>query len=159
MRAERACPDASKFETFIPLVQFVFELELFKPIIDVSVFGSETRITQPIAPKTCTKNDLYVPQLRFKFQVFTFSCFKVIAFFIFAYEFIKYAGKTEGLPTQSVAEVPITKKKCRNCHNLFWGAETACPDASKFETFIPLVRLVFVLELYEPPIGISVFGS
>ena len=34
-------------------------------------------------------------------------------------------------------------KKCRNRHNLFLGAETACPDACKVKTFIPLVRLVF----------------
>ena len=47
----------------------------------------------PIAPKICTKNDSYVPQLRCKFQVFIFSRFKVIAFCIFVYEFVKYAGK------------------------------------------------------------------
>ena len=39
---------------------------------------------------------------------------------------------------------------CRNHHNLFLGPETACPDASKFETFILLVRFVFELELYTP---------
>ena len=44
-------------------------------------------------PKVCTKNYSYVPQLRCKFQVSTFSRFKVIAFFIFVYEFVKYAGK------------------------------------------------------------------
>ena len=38
------------------------------------------------------------------------------------------------------------------------GAETACSNASKLETFILLVRLVFELELFKPPIGISVFG-
>ena len=32
-------------------------------------------------------------QLRSKFQVSTFSRFKVIAFFIFVYEFVKYDGK------------------------------------------------------------------
>ena len=53
----------------------------------------------------------------------------------------------------------MKKKKSRNRHNLFWGAETACPGASEFETFIFLVRLVFELELFKPPIGISVFGS
>ena len=94
MRAESACPDASKFETFISLVQLVFELELLKPIIGVSVFGSETRITQLIVPKICTKNNSYVPQLRFKFQVFTFSRFNVRVFFVFVYEFVKYAEKT-----------------------------------------------------------------
>ena len=94
LRAERACPDASKFESFILLVPLVFELELFKPITGVSVFDSETRITKLIAPKICTKNDLNVPQLRSKFEVFTFSRFKVIALFIFVYEFLKYAGKT-----------------------------------------------------------------
>ena len=31
------------------------------------------------------------------------------------------------------------KKKRRNRHNLFLGAETAGPVASKFETLIPLV--------------------
>ena len=34
-----------------------------------------------------------MPQLRSKFLVSTFSCFKVIACFIFVYEFVKYAGK------------------------------------------------------------------
>ena len=53
----------------------------------------------------------------------------------------------------------MKKKKCRNCRNLFLGAETACPDASKFETFILLLRLVFEPELFKPPIGISIFGS
>ena len=93
LRAERASPDASKFESFILLVPLVFELELFKPTIGISFFESETRITQLIAPENCTKNDSYVPQLRSKFQVSTFSRFKVIAFFIFVYEFVKYAGK------------------------------------------------------------------
>ena len=46
----------------------------------------------------------------------------------------------------------ITKKKCQNCHNLFLRAETACPDASKFESFIPLVSLVLELELFKPTI-------
>ena len=78
----------------MPVVRLVFEPALFKPIIGVSVFGSETRITWPIAPKICSKNDLYVPQLRFKFQVSTFSCFKVIAFFIFVYKFVNFAGKS-----------------------------------------------------------------
>ena len=71
----------------------VFELELFKLKIGISFFGSETRMAWLIAPKICTKNDSYVPQLRSKFQVSTFSHFKVIAFFIFVYEIIKNAGK------------------------------------------------------------------
>ena len=45
LRAERACPDTSKFESFIPLVPLVFELELFKPTTGISFFGLETRIT------------------------------------------------------------------------------------------------------------------
>ena len=45
------CPDASKFESFIPLVPLVFELELFKPKIGISFFGSETRMARPIAQK------------------------------------------------------------------------------------------------------------
>ena len=72
----------------------VFELELFKPKIGISFFGSLTRMAQPIAPKIFTKNDSYMPQLRCKFQVSIFSRFKVIAFLIFVYEFVKYAGKT-----------------------------------------------------------------
>ena len=48
---------------------------------------------------------------------------------------------------------------CRNRQDLFLGAETACPDAFKLETFILLVRLVFEPELFKPPIGDSVFGS
>ena len=91
--AERACPDASKFETFIPLVRLVFELELFKPTIGVSVFGSETRITRPIAPKICTMKDSFVSHLSSKIQVSTFSRFKVIAFFIFVAEFVNFSRK------------------------------------------------------------------
>ena len=45
LRAERACQDASKFESFIPLVRLGFELKLFKPTIGISFFDSETRIT------------------------------------------------------------------------------------------------------------------
>ena len=45
LEAENACPGATKFETFILLMQLVFELELFKSPIGISVFGSETRIT------------------------------------------------------------------------------------------------------------------
>ena len=44
-------------------------------------------------PQICTKKDSYVPQLRSKFEVSTFSRFKVRAFLIFVYEFVKYAGK------------------------------------------------------------------
>ena len=44
LRAERACPDACKFESFIPLVPLLFELELYKPKIGISFFGSETRM-------------------------------------------------------------------------------------------------------------------
>ena len=42
---------------------------------------------------------------------------------------------------------------------LFLRAESACPGASKFESFIPLVPLVFELELFKPTIGISCFDS
>ena len=97
--------------------------------------------------------------VRCKFQVSSFSRFKVIAFSIFVYEFVKYAGKNlrtsdakrRGSPNKNKQ---IKKQKCRNCHNLFLRAERACSDASKFETFIPLVRLVFELELFKPTIGI-----
>ena len=64
--AETARPDASKFETFILLVQLVFQSEQFKPPIGISVFGLETRITRPIASKLCTKNGSYVPHLSSK---------------------------------------------------------------------------------------------
>ena len=52
----------------------------------------------------------------------------------------------------------MTQKKFRNRHNSFLGAESACPDASKLETFILLVRLVFESEQFKPPIGISVLA-
>ena len=51
------------------------------------------------------------------------------------------------------------KKKCRNRHGLFLRAERACPDTSKFESFILLKPLVFELELFKPTIGISFFGT
>ena len=89
LTAERACPDPSKFERFIPLEPLVFELGLFKPKIGISFFGLETRMARPIAPKICTRNDSYVPQLRCKFEVSVFSRFKLIAFLIFVYEFVK----------------------------------------------------------------------
>ena len=65
--AETACQNASKFETFILLLRLVFELELFKPTIGISVFGLETRITLSIVPKICTIIDLLVPYLSSKF--------------------------------------------------------------------------------------------
>ena len=114
LRAERACPNASKFETFIPLVRLVFELELFKAIIGVSVFGLETCITRPIASKVCTKNDSYVPHLSSKFQVSTFSHFKVIAFSSFVCEFVIIQVKKH---KDFRAEVPkikfVTMPECR----------------------------------------------
>ena len=88
-----ACPDASKFESFIPLVPLVFELELFKAAIGISVFGSETRITRPIVSKICTKKDSFVPHLSSNFQVSTFSRFKVRAFLDFVYEFVIFHRK------------------------------------------------------------------
>ena len=46
---------------------------------------------------------------------------------------------------------------CRNCHDLNLRAETAFPSASKVENFILLLQLVFELELFKSPIGISGF--
>ena len=80
MGAETACPGATIFETFSLLLRLVFELDLLKPPIGISVFGSETRITRPIAPKICSKNDSYEPYLNSKFQVSTLDRFKIIAF-------------------------------------------------------------------------------
>ena len=80
MDAETAFLGASKFETFIIFLQLVFELELLKPPIGISVFDSETHITSVISPKICTKTDPYVPHLSFKFQVSTFSRFDALAF-------------------------------------------------------------------------------
>ena len=100
---------------------------------------------------------------RSKFQVsicISFCRVKVIAFFIFVPEFVILPGKNIRTSDAKRCGSPKNKqKKCRNRHNLFLRAETACPDAFKFETFIPLVRLVFELELFKPTFGISVFGS
>ena len=120
--SETACPDAYKFETFILLLRLVFELVLLKPPIGISVFGSETRITRPIAPKICTKNNSYVPHLCSKFQVSTFSRFKVIAFSASSCRIRNFARKkTYELPTQSVAEVPKIYESPRHSamHNCF----------------------------------------
>ena len=65
--AETACPGAFKSKTFILLQRLVFELELFKPPIGISVFGLETRILVSIAPKICTRIDIYMPYLSSKF--------------------------------------------------------------------------------------------
>ena len=48
-------------------------------------------------------------------------------------------------------------KTCENASNLNVGTEIASPAASKFEKFIFLLQLVFELERFHPPIGISVF--
>ena len=63
-------------------------------------------------------------------------------------------AKRRGSPNKQINK----KDSCRNRHNLFLRAEKACSDAFQFETFIPLVRLVFELELFKPKIGISFFG-
>ena len=84
-------PRHFQLQNFILLLRLVFELELFKPSISISVFGLETRITWPIAPKIFTKNDSYVPNLSSKFQVSTFSCFKVIGFSTFGCQIRNFA--------------------------------------------------------------------
>ena len=114
MRAERACSDASKFESFIPLELSLFELELFKPTIGISVFGSETRITKPIALKICTKNDSYVPHVSSKIQVSTFSRFKVIGLLIFVDEFVNFTGKNIGTSDAKRRESPNKLNKIEN---------------------------------------------
>ena len=92
-------------------LQLVFELELFKPPIGISVFGSGTRISYLIAPKICTKNDPYVPHLSSKFQDSSFNRFKVIAFSTFGCRIRNLARtKTYGLLRQSVAEF---QKNCK----------------------------------------------
>ena len=108
MVGKTASPDTSKFETFILLVRLVFEPELFKPPIGISVFGLETRITRPIAFKICTKKDSYVPHLNSKFQVSIFSRFKVIAFFISAAEFVIFSRKN--IKTSDAKRRRIPKK-------------------------------------------------
>ena len=52
----------------------------------------------------------------------------------------------------------LRKKLCRNCHYLILEAKTVFPGASKFESFILLLQLVFELERFKPPIGISDFS-
>ena len=74
-------------------MRLVFKLELFKPTIGISVFGSKICITRPIAPKICTKKDSYVPHPSSKIQVSTFSRFKVTAFLIFVAEFVNLSRK------------------------------------------------------------------
>ena len=106
MGAETACPDTSKFESFILLVRLGFELELFKSPIGVSVIGSETRITRSIASKIYTKNNLYVPHLRCEIQVSTFSRFKVIAFFTSVAELVILREKNRGSSDAKRRESP-----------------------------------------------------
>ena len=145
MRAERACPEASKFESFIPLVPLVFELELFKPKIGISFFGSETRIARLIAPKICTKNDSYVPQLRCKFQVSTFSRFKVIALFIFVYEFVKFAGKNIWTSEQSVAEVPKSDSFYKYLKSRYFSLRLFSQMSEFVNIFSLLQKLIMVI--------------
>ena len=65
-----------------------------------------------------------MPQLRSKFQVSTFSRFKVIAFFIFVYEFVKYAGKNirtsdakhRGSPNEARQKVFVAKHLSQKFH-------------------------------------------
>ena len=54
-----------------------------------------------------------MPQLRSKFQVSTFSRFKVTAFSIFVYEFVKYAGKNIRTSNAKCLESP-KKVKIQN---------------------------------------------
>ena len=76
--------------------------------------------------------------VRSKFEVSTLGCFKIIAFFISVHDFVKYAGKNIRTSEAKRCENPNKEKKeCQNCHNLFLGAETAGPEASKFESFFP----------------------
>ena len=53
------------------------------------------------------KNDLYVPHLSSKIQVFMFSRFKVIAFFTSAAKFVVFPGKKTGTSDAKRREVPI----------------------------------------------------
>ena len=87
----------------------VFELELFKPTISISFFGSETCITLPIALKIYTKNDSYVPQLCLNFKFLPLAVSKLV-FSNFVSEFVIFHGKNIRTSEQSVAEVPIIKK-------------------------------------------------
>ena len=59
----------------------------------------------------CMKNDLYVPHLSSKFQVFTFGRFKVEALLASCCRIRNFSQKKLGLATQSVAEILI--KTCR----------------------------------------------
>ena len=93
-----------------------------------------------------------MPHLSSRFQVSTFSRFEVIGFSTSGCRIRNFAPKKH-----KDAEVSIEKTKCHNCHNIDLGAETAFSGASKFEDFILLLLLVFELELFKPPIGISVF--
>ena len=97
-------------------------------------------MAQPIAPKICTKNELYVPRLRCKFQVSIFSRFEIIAFSIFVYEFVKYAKKTSGLPTQSVAEVPIKFKPSGKIENENFQADANSFKTKKHQSCFLLIR-------------------
>ena len=71
----------------------MFKLELFKPPSGISGFGLETRITGLITLKICTKNDSYVLHISSKFQVSTFSRFKVKAFSISDCRICSFARK------------------------------------------------------------------
>ena len=91
LAAETTWSDASKLETFILLVRFVFEPELFKFLIGILVLGLENRIMRPIAPKIWTKNNSYVSHLSSKIQVPTFSHFNVVAFFTSVAKFVIFS--------------------------------------------------------------------
>ena len=145
------CPDASKFETFIPLVRLVFELELFKATINISVFDSETRITQPIASKICTKKDSYVSHLSSKFQVSNFSRFKVIAFSNFVYEFVIFQGKNIRDFRRKVSrKSQLRKKSVGIIISYFWELKGSAQMLLNLKVFILHVQLSFEPELFNP---------
>ena len=115
MEAETAFPGATKFETFILLLRLIFELQLvFKPPIGISLFGLETRISRPIAPKFRTKNDPYVLRPSSKFQVSILSRFEVIAFSISGYRNRNFARKNMGTPDAKRRVSLSNEKKSRN---------------------------------------------
>ena len=73
-------PRRFQIRNFYPPHAISFRARAVLTFDGISVFGSETRITQPIASKICTKNDAYEAHLSSKFQGSTFGHFKVIAF-------------------------------------------------------------------------------
>ena len=118
MNAKTTFPGGSKLKNFI-LSLLVFELKEFEPSISFSVFGLETRITLPIAPKICTKVVPRKPYLISEFQVSTFGSFEVIAILASGYKKNANCARKKNIETSDAKRCGSPNKSYLPMINIF----------------------------------------